>query len=290
LVEPHQVHRSIGPAEPETLGSRVLELSSLMQTTLDTEQQIALFGRSIGQHLDIDGLEYTHPDNAKTVHSGDLTTPRATYDLTLQDTSLGSLRFFRELPFTNRELKLLENLLCALVYPLRNALSYRAALKLASYDPLTGVQNRLAMDNALPREVELAHRQRAPLSALVIDVDHFKIFNDRFGHTFGDDVLRAIANTASATIRRSDLIFRFGGEEFVVLAAHTNGEGAILLAERIRAAVVGIRTLRGQDVNVAVSIGVTQLAQNESAEQFFDRADRALYQAKHDGRNRVVLS
>jgi len=290
LVEPHQVHGSIGPQAPETLGSRVLELSSILQTTLDIEQQIALFAKAMQQHLQTDGLEYLNVDTQQTYRAGKTATHRATYDLRLEEELLGSLRFFRELPFTNREIKLLENLLCALVYPLRNALSYLAALKLASHDPLTGVQNRLALDNALQREVDLARRQQAPLSMLVIDADHFKRFNDEFGHAFGDDVLRALANTAAATVRRSDLLFRFGGEEFVVLAAHTGRDGAALLAERIRQAVNNIETIRGRSVSLSVSIGVTELSEGETAESFFTRSDDAMYQAKASGRNRVVVT
>lgn len=290
LVESNQVHGMIGPAAPETLGPRVLELSSILQTTLDVEQQIQLFAKAITQHLEIDGIAYDNVETHQSYRVGNTATHRATYDLSMGEESLGSLRFSRELPFTNREIKLLENLLCSLVYPLRNALSYLAALRLASVDPLTGVQNRLSLDRALQREVDLAVRQDAPLSMLVIDADHFKRFNDEFGHAFGDDVLRALANTAAATVRRSDLLFRFGGEEFVILAAHTNREGAALLAERIRQAVNSIKTIRARSVELSVSIGVAELGKSESAEDLFERTDEAMYQAKNSGRNRVVLA
>lgn len=286
---PHQVHGSVGPADPETLGPQVLGLSGTLQTTLDLEQQIDLFAKALRGHLSIDGLEYSNAVIGKTYRSGNTATHRATYDLKLEESQLGSLCFCREMPFTHNELKQLENLLCGLVYPLRNALTYLEALQLASHDPLTGVQNRLAMEHALEREVDLARRQQAPLSMLIIDADHFKRFNDEFGHAFGDDVLRALANAASATVRRSDLLFRYGGEEFVVLASHTNHHGAKLLAERIREAIAGIRTIRGREVTLTVSIGVAELADEESAETLFERTDNAMYQAKNGGRNRVVI-
>ena len=197
----------------------------MLQTTLDVEQQMELLAKAIRNHIEIDGLEYNNRAIGMTYRSGNTATHRATYDLKLDEMQLGSLCFCRELPFTQAELKLVENLLCGLVYPLRNALTYLEALQLASHDPLTGVQNRLAMQQALEREVDLARRQQAPLSMLVIDADHFKRFNDEFGHAFGDDVLRALANAAAATIRRSDPLFRYGGEEFVVLASHTGARG-----------------------------------------------------------------
>jgi len=288
LVEPHQVHGSIDAAAPETLGARVLELSSILQTTLDIEHQLELFSTALLSHLEIGGLRYVHPDGQTVSEFGAMVSPRATYDLKLEQTSLGSLQFFREVPLTNRDLKLLENLLCGLVYPLRNALSYQAALKLASHDPLTGAQNRMGFDMALQREVDLAHRQSAPLSMLVVDADHFKRFNDEFGHSFGDDVLRALGNAASTTMRRCDLLFRYGGEEFVILASHTGEDGAMLLAERIRQSIKSIRVISGREIELSVSIGVTQLLKDDTPESFFARCDEAMYEAKRSGRNRAV--
>ncbi len=290
MAEPRQIFGSIGPADPEHLGPQVLELSGMLQTTLDVEQQMELLAKAIRNHIEIDGLEYSNRAIGMTYRSGNTATHRATYDLKLDEMQLGSLCFCREPPFTQAELKLVENLLCGLVYPLRNALTYLEALQLVSHDPLTGVQNRLAMQQALEREVDLARRQQAPLSMLVIDADHFKRFNDEFGHAFGDDVLRALANAAAATIRRSDLLFRYGGEEFVVLASHTGARGAQLLAERIREAVASIRTIRGREVALSVSIGLPELTEGESADRLFERADGAMYSAKEAGRNRVRVA
>jgi diguanylate cyclase (GGDEF)-like protein len=268
----------------------VLELAGMLQTTLDIEQQIGLFSRGVRSYMDIDGLEYSNARMGKTYLSGELAAHRASYTLKLEDSELGSVCFCRESPFADSELLLLENLLCGLVYPLRNAISYLEALQLASYDPLTGVQNRLAMQHALEREADLAHRQGTRLSMLLIDADHFKRFNDDFGHTFGDDVLKALANAAAATVRRSDLLFRLGGEEFVVLASHTDRHGAQLLAERIREAVCGIRTIRGREIELSVSIGVAELGPDETPEELLERADEAMYKAKDAGRNRVIAA
>jgi diguanylate cyclase (GGDEF)-like protein len=289
LVNPLQTHGTVVPAAPETLGPRVLELSGILQTTLDIEMQIELFGKEIQRYLSIDGLQYTLPDAEHKVLHGSEASHRATYDLKLEDRSLGSVRVYREMPFVDKEIRSLENLLCALVYPLRNALTYKNAVELASRDPLTGAFNRMALDSSMAREVDLAHRQQLPLAVLVIDIDHFKNFNDTFGHTFGDDVLLAVAQTIASTVRRSDLVFRYGGEEFVVLASHTAEAGAMLLAERIRENIAALHTIRGRDSKVTVSAGVARLQAEEPAAAFFARADKALYRAKNDGRNRSVL-
>ena len=290
LVNPLQTHGTVFPTAPENLGPRVLELSSILQTTLDVEAQIELFGKEIQRHLAIDGLQYTLPNDESTVYYGREASHRATYDLKLEDKTLGSIRVCREVPFVDKEIRSLENLLCALVYPLRNALSYKQAVELASRDPLTGVYNRMALKGSLAREVDLAQRQDLPLSVLVIDIDHFKQFNDRHGHTFGDDVLVAVSQTIANTVRRSDLLFRFGGEEFVVLASHTAEEGAMLLAERIRQNIAALTTVRGRDAAITVSVGIARLQGKEQADRFFERADKALYAAKNNGRNRSVLA
>lgn len=289
LVNPLQTRGTVAPVLPENLGPRVLELASVLQTTLDIEMQINLFGKEIQRYLSVDGLGYTLPNNETHFLYGREASERATYALVLHDNSLGSIRVFRDLPFAEHELSSLENLLCALIYPLRNALTYKQAVEMASRDPLTGVQNRLALSNALTREIDLARRQGQKLSVLVIDIDHFKSFNDKFGHTFGDDVLVAISQTIANTVRRCDLLYRFGGEEFVVLTSHTGVDGARLLAERIRENVAAMQTVRGRSVDLTVSIGVAGLAAKDTEQRFFDRADKALYQAKSDGRNRTVL-
>jgi diguanylate cyclase (GGDEF)-like protein len=290
LVSPLQAHGTVVPTAPENLGPRVLELSSILQTTLDIENQINLFGKEIQRYLSIDGLVYTPPGSEQKMIYGREASHRATYDLKLEQTSLGGVRVYREIPFADKEITALENLLCALVYPLRNALTYKHAVELASRDPLTGVHNRMALSSSLQREVDLAQRQELPLSMLVIDIDHFKSFNDEHGHTFGDDVLVAVSQTIANTVRRSDLLFRYGGEEFVVMASHTGEQGAMLLAERIRENVSALQTVRGRSINVTVSVGVARLQEKEPAEAFFERADKALYSAKRNGRNRSLLS
>jgi len=285
LVNPLQAQGTVVPTAPENLGPRVLELSSVLQTTLDIERQINLFGKEVQRYLSIDGLLYGLPDSEQSMLYGREASHRAIYDLKLEEKSLGSVRVCREAPFTDKEINSLENLLCALVYPLRNALTYKQAVELASRDPLTGVQNRMALSSSLLREVDLAERQELPLSILVIDIDHFKEFNDKHGHAFGDDVLVAVSQTIANTVRRSDLLFRYGGEEFVVLASHTGEDGAMLLAERIRENVAALRTVRGRNTGITVSVGTACLLESEGADAFFQRADKALYSAKRNGRN-----
>jgi diguanylate cyclase (GGDEF)-like protein len=284
------VQRTVQSGAPAALDADVLELTSVLQTTLELKQQLGLFANAIGRKLATDALRYRHGAEDLDLSFGRVAGHRAGYDLVIEDQALGSVELYRTRPFTEPELFDVENLLCALIYPLRNALTYRRAVQQALRDPLTGVQNRAALASAVEREVETSRRHGTSLAMLVIDIDHFKHINDNYGHSFGDDVLRAVATTAGTTIRRCDEIFRFGGEEFVVLANYTDEQGARQLAERIRRDIEAIGTVSGRDVCVTVSIGVALMPPGIRSEQLFERADQALYRAKQAGRNRFVVA
>ena len=289
LVKPPHVHRTV-EADTPPQNTRVLELTSILQTTLKLNLQIELFTSKIRHYIRIDGLTYRSPDDNEVQQTGKITTHRATYDLKVETRELGTICFYRGKRFNKKEVKLLESLLCALVYPLRNALEYRQAMEMASHDALTGTQNRHAMDVALKREIDLANRKGTPLSMLILDADNFKRFNDTYGHAYGDEVLKTIADTVSSTIRGSDLLFRFGGEEFVILTSQTVSNGAQLLAERIRKNIESINQIDSINTHTTVSLGVATLRENETAEAFFERADAALYKAKENGRNRTEIA
>jgi len=159
-------------------------------------------------------------------------------------------------------------------------------------DPLTGLFNRRFLDQRLSEELASARRYGIPLSVLMIDIDHFKKINDSFGHQTGDEVLVSVANTLSAELRDSDVIVRFGGEEFLVIAPHTPVENAVGLAERLRAVTEAqdVRTLRGSDgVQFTISVGVATFNEAaDTAEALVEAADGNLYRAKNGGRNQVV--
>ncbi len=176
---------------------------------------------------------------------------------------------------------------------------------LSTTDALTGVGNRRSFDQRLESEMRRSTRTGEPLSLLFVDVDHFKQFNDRYGHHVGDICLKAIGDTLAASLQRpNDLAARFGGEEFVVLLPNTNESGALDVAERIRQCVPGdaAAAMEGlaRDEVVTVSIGIVTRVLHRSADFSFDSAvaatdllllvDDALYDAKNSGRNRIVAA
>lgn len=167
------------------------------------------------------------------------------------------------------------------------------ALANAIQDDLTGLTNRRGLDEALRREFYRLKRSNGHLSALMLDVDYFKKFNDTYGHVAGDECLRAVAGVLKASVKRvPDVVARYGGEEFVILLADTEFNGAILVAERIRAAVARLaipHANSGAAPFVTVSIGTVTVAADQLAtpECVVELADQALYVAKTNGRNRV---
>jgi diguanylate cyclase (GGDEF)-like protein/PAS domain S-box-containing protein len=156
----------------------------------------------------------------------------------------------------------------------------------ASTDALTGLRNRSSMQRCLEREMARADRQRSALAALMLDVDHFKPVNDRFGHEVGDRVLQALGRTIGEQIRRTDCTGRWGGEEFLVLLAEADLEAGRGVADKLRRAVsdLAIDPVGG----VTISIGLAAYRSGESASSLIQRLDCALYAAKETGRNRVV--
>lgn len=266
-----------------------LRLMEKLQTTLDIEQLISLFARESAALVKFDSLQYQLESNNLSLSIGHEAKHQCVYGLKLENQQLGELVFQRKTRFRESELKNLEILLSALIYPLRNALQYQQAIDSAFTDVLTGAQNRAAMNQSLKREIELAKRQNNPLSVILLDADHFKQINDTHGHGYGDEVLKAIATVTQDTIRQSDLLFRYGGEEFLVLLGQTSIIGAQMLAERIRQRIESLDTIAGQRADVTVSLGVTCMNQEDDCESLFERADKALYQAKQSGRNQAVV-
>jgi diguanylate cyclase (GGDEF)-like protein len=166
-------------------------------------------------------------------------------------------------------------------------------------DALTGVYNRRYIDRRLLEEVGRARRQSYRISCIYIDVDHFKRVNDTHGHQAGDDVLRDVAARIKAELRMSDVMGRFGGEEFVALLIDADLDAANMVAQRIRASVAGqpFMLAEGQALAVTVSVGVSTLDDFERGHAIEDvasalvaQADQALYQAKQNGRNQVVAA
>ena len=158
----------------------------------------------------------------------------------------------------------------------------------ATVDSLTGLRNRRWFDENFQRFIDRHQRSGLPLSLIMFDVDHFKKFNDDFGHAAGDRVLTAVGRAVDTRLRPSDFGVRYGGEEFVVICLETDLAGGFVAAERLRQRIslTPLQSVEGAALPcVTISLGVGQLTKNESASHFIKRVDDALYRAKNRGRN-----
>lgn len=159
-------------------------------------------------------------------------------------------------------------------------------------DPLTRALNRRFLPTILSREISLANSSGAALSLIMLDVDHFKSINDQFGHSAGDVVLKQVAEIISDNVRLSDFVFRYGGEEFLIVLVETTPQEAHVVAERIREqlATRDMRLPAGGAMRVTASLGIAAFSDHPDYNELIETADKALYDAKNSGRNRTIVA
>lgn len=289
-AEPAERKESAGAVQRSEINRTELLIS--LQTSLDPVKVLERFLVHISVHFGVAGLKAELPGYAAAPQ---VLGSNARHHLELrmrqEDGEPVVVTLMRSKPYSGREQTALEEYAGLLHFPLRNALLYQQAVMKGRQDDLTGLYNRAALRDSVEREVSLAQRHREPLSLVMLDVDGFKAINDHHGHQLGDKVLRALAEIMRDCARCSDLLFRYAGDEFLIVASHTDAEGAEQLAERVRqhAAELDLRSKAGR-ADVRVSVGVAEMAGDDSFERFFERVDQALYAAKRSGRNRVVAA
>ncbi|MCP4369559.1 MAG: GGDEF domain-containing protein, partial [Deltaproteobacteria bacterium] len=155
------------------------------------------------------------------------------------------------------------------------------------HDPLTHINNRRAFENTIDSEVARSKRYNTPMSLVLLDIDNFKNINDNYGHNIGDKVLIELAKVLKEFIRKSDAVFRIGGEEFAIIIPETRVVGALKLSEKVRDRVDNYSFESVS--NVTISLGVAEFNRNITKDELFENADQALYLAKNRGRNRAEV-
>ncbi len=269
---------------------KILQLTDLLSRHLDLEDIFKVFSIETGSLVPHNSYRYVSELHKARVKFGKLNRHSLHYHLTIEQMDLGEFTIYRKEPFSTNEVCQFEELLCSLVYPLKNALMYLIAIHSAYKDPLTNINNRAAMDKLLPREVRLAKRHDQRLAMMIMDLDGFKTINDSCGHDAGDRLLKKVAEVVMSRLRDTDMLFRYGGDEFVAALPLTDMQGAIDVADRI---LVGIKDmdLDGFDdfTEVGMSIGLSMLHAGDDFNRFFKRVDKALYQAKNTGKHKVIV-
>lgn len=271
-----------------TTSDVLTRLTRRLATTLSLEEQLAILAEELNEIVPFGTMNYRHRIGYQDfVYATGMGGPhRCEYRLALEGVSYGTLVLQRRHRFTEQELEGIEILLGAAICPIRNACKYAAIEQASLTDSLTGVPNKRALDDALRQAGQLSERHGQPYSLILCDLDHFKSVNDTHGHVVGDHLLQVAATELERSVRTSDSVYRFGGEEFAILLPHTDDLAAREVAERIREAIATIRVDTGEkELQVTTSCGVATCLPGESTQAWVARADAALYQAKSHGRN-----
>jgi diguanylate cyclase (GGDEF)-like protein len=187
------------------------------------------------------------------------------------------------------EINLINASLEILADSLQRGLEYEELFERASNDPLTGLSNRRVFEERIKGMMDSARRYKRPITMISMDLDHFKNINDNLGHQAGDEVLKSVARVLKDAVRSTDLLVRMGGDEFLLVLDDTDQKNGRILAERLCAAVDKLEVWADTETKLGVSIGLSQLQDDESLRQWMERTDDILYHAKAQGRSRVAV-
>jgi diguanylate cyclase (GGDEF)-like protein/PAS domain S-box-containing protein len=244
-----------------------------------------------GKSIKYDDFFVDHPELHSIQFGKDRTRSGIFVPLKFKGKAVGvlSAQSYQTYTYTDEDEHLLDQLASQAAIAIENARLYTKVQELAKYDSLTGIFNRRHFFERAGEEIEKANRYHQVLSVILFDIDHFKRVNDTYGHPKGDSVLQSIAQRCRANLREVDIIGRYGGEEFIVLMPFTDTTNAAVAAERLRRVVLQLNIDTG-DSPLTISLGVAAYDENcKGIDDLLARADKALYNAKHSGRNRVKL-
>lgn len=271
-----------------TITALVLKL----QTTLNINQIIETFFESLKTDMQISGIEYEYPLLYTHVNHGNSTDSSYSYLIEVDNDTWGNIVIYCQVDLTQEAKSNLDEYVSAVIFPLRNAIQYENAIACAASESYLGLPNWSLLESQITREAKLALRQKQSLSLLLIDIDRFTILKQNNSSLFGDLIIRHVYETLQSTLRDTDILYRFGYDQFSIILRETVAFDANNIAERIRTAVSDHELLNDQDkkVRLTVSIGITELDNNDSVDSLYERAYSALKLAKNSGRNQVKVA
>ena len=272
----------------ESLTEESLRTMYILQSTLDINILIELFDNELKKIVSHDYLNYKNSIENINIDLGEIIKEKLIFNLKINNNSFGKFIIARNIKFNKWEINEIKNLMSVLVQPINNALNYRQAITNASIDPVTKLNNRTLFNKIINQEIDFAQRYKQKLLLMILDLDNFKKINDNFGHNIGDILLGLIGQKLTKFMRRSDLVFRYGGDEFCIILRNTILDGANNLANRVRNNI-NEKEYDCNDIKIkiSVSIGLAELHHDDDYMKFIERADKSLYIAKKAGRNNV---
>jgi len=265
-----------------------LVLLEQLQTTLDVQEILTIFAKEAEKLVDFAGLYFKSQDFSSCIKGSRTAKIERSFELKVNNEFLGTLTYAINKPISLSKYRILTQLHQHLLYPLRNALHYQAATKLAMQDSLTGLGNRRYFDKQLTRAMHHANRHHTCVGLILGDLNNFKDINDNHGHQVGDLVLKYVAQAMLASVRDSDSVFRFGGDEFAIIVEHASENSLTIIENRINMAISSDALLA--QYQLTCSLGGTFMNRADNEHTLFERADKTLYRQKvHSKHNLSVV-
>ncbi len=263
-----------------------------LQTTLSINQIIDTFYQSLNNDMAACGVEYDYPLLYTHINHGIKTDSSYSYLVEVDNETWGNIAIYFKEDLSQNEKALLDEYVSALIFPLRNAIQYENAIVVSENESYLGLPNWGLLENQITREAKLALRQKQPLSLVLIDIDRFTTLKNNNSLLFGDIVIRHVYETLQESLRDTDILYRFGYDQFSLILGDTRTSDAKMISERIKSSVSENELLNDKDskVRLTVSIGVTELQNDDSVESLYARTYNALKLAKNSGRNQVKVA
>lgn len=276
----------------EPINRTITALVLKLQTTLSISQIIDTFYESLESEMSVCGIEYEYPLLYTHITHGKKTDSSYSYLVEVDGETWGNIILYAEADFEPAEKSSLDEYVSAIIFPLRNAILYENAIVVSENESYLGLPNWGLLESQITREAKLALRQKQSLSLVLIDIDRFTTLKNKNGLLFGDVIIRHVYETLQDSLRDTDVLYRFGYDQFSLILSDTQAYDAEMIAERIRSTVADNELLSDNDhrVNLTISIGITELKTDDSVESLYARAYNALKLAKNLGRNQVKVA
>lgn len=257
---------------------RKLALTEQLQTSLELNALLNIFAMEASKHIDFSGLYFKKGEISVAVRGSKPGKKERHFELKINNEYIGTLTYTLNSPISLSSNKILKELHQLIIHPINNAIKYQQAIKLAMQDSLTGLGNRRYFDEQLKRAMHHANRQRTKVGLMVCDLNKFKLINDTYGHNVGDEILINFAQALRDSVRDSDSVFRFGGDEFVIIVEDASENSLLIIEERVTQALA-LNSLLAK-YQVACALGFTFMNRADNQTSFFERADSLLYRQK----------
>jgi len=259
-------------------GKPGLRLLEQLQTTLDLDKLLNIFAMEAARYVKFSGLYFKSKTISKSLEGSKKARNERQFELKINNEFIGNITYSINKPISMANYKILEQLHQYLVYPLKNSIAYHHIMNLAMHDGLTNLGNRRYFDEQLKRAMHNANRHQTHVGLVLSDLNKFKPINDTYGHAVGDQVLQGFSKVLIDSIRDSDSVFRFGGDEFAIIVENASEHALDIIDDRINFALK--TNVLMAKYNVSCSLGKTFMNRGDNESSIFDRADQDLYLKK----------